>query len=128
MIKFIIIIVFEKNLDCSQSPIFPFDRRDRAQTAAIFVFKQRARTGESEEITEWVGQVRRFRREKSKYYSKIYFSRRNFHSPHPLSSFVAFALPSSRSLFKNKDGGILCSISMIKRENRGLWTVLKRWL
>ena len=32
-------------LDCSQSPIFPFDRRDRAQTVTIFVLKQRARTG-----------------------------------------------------------------------------------
>ena len=38
-------------LDCSQSPIFPFDRRDRALTAAIFVFKQRGRTG----VREWRG-------------------------------------------------------------------------
>ena len=44
-------------IDCSQSPIFPFDRRDRAQTAVIFVFKQQVRTGESDITIEWVGGV-----------------------------------------------------------------------
>ena len=38
----------------------------------------------------------------------LYFPPKPLHSPHPLSSY--FALPSSRSLFKNKDGGSLSSI------------------
>ena len=50
---------FADFLDCSQSPIFPFDRRDRAQT-----FKKRARTGESDITTEWVGGVEGFWQEK----------------------------------------------------------------
>ena len=33
-------------LDCSQSPIFPIDGGDRAQTAAMFVFKASANWGE----------------------------------------------------------------------------------
>ena len=44
-------------VDFSQSSIFPFDRREQTQTATIFVFKQRARTGESDITTEWVGGV-----------------------------------------------------------------------
>ena len=32
-------------LDCSQSPIFPFDRRDRAQTFTILVLKSERELG-----------------------------------------------------------------------------------
>ena len=43
-----------KTIDCSRSPNFSFDRRDRAQIAAIFVFKQRARTEKRDITIEWV--------------------------------------------------------------------------
>ena len=46
---FISLVVFYGSLhtylDCSQSPIFPFDRRDRAQTFASFVFKSERELG-----------------------------------------------------------------------------------
>ena len=33
------------SIDCSQSPIFPFDRRDRAQTFTILVLKSERELG-----------------------------------------------------------------------------------
>ena len=105
--------IVPREIDCSQSPIFSWDRRDRARLTinAGHLDFQSYRVLPGEEYPIYLGGEGRFGRRRENYCSRL---------PPP-----KIIIPDEEIKMAAINGKTR-SISTISRKNRGLWTVYKR--